>query len=192
MIWTWFHLFIKDDGLRILPGMYNHIVIAVHFQKSTVCVCVCPPTPHTHTHWENDFLNWILNNYRIIHRASHFGTKPSGSWWNFQTRCPPKIRPWMRQILTAWWKAPGVGERCLGRFGWQPEAVAFLLFWESLKTVYHKDSHLKICLGMFWKVNHVFFLQKRCNAHFNVRLLRWGKRSKRSWNTLKRSRKSFK
>jgi hypothetical protein len=47
-------------------------------------------------------------------------------------------------------------------------------------------------LGMFWKVNHVFFLQKRCNAHFNVRLLRWGKRSKRSWNTLKRSRKSFK
>ena len=37
MIWTWFHLFIKDDGLRILPGMYNHIVIAVHFQKSTVC-----------------------------------------------------------------------------------------------------------------------------------------------------------
>ena len=46
MIWTWFHLFIKDDGLRILPGMYNHIVIAVHFQKSTVCVCivcVCVP-----------------------------------------------------------------------------------------------------------------------------------------------------
>ena len=47
MIWTWFHLFIKDDGLRILPGMYNHIVIAVHFQKSAVCVresvsvCVC-------------------------------------------------------------------------------------------------------------------------------------------------------
>ena len=38
MIWTWFHLFIKDDGLRILPGMYNHIVIAVHFQKSTVCM----------------------------------------------------------------------------------------------------------------------------------------------------------
>ena len=37
MIWTWFHLFIKDDGLRILSGMYNHIVIAVHFQKSTVC-----------------------------------------------------------------------------------------------------------------------------------------------------------
>ena len=27
-----------DSG--ILPGMYNHIVIAVHFQKSTVCVCV--------------------------------------------------------------------------------------------------------------------------------------------------------
>ena len=42
MIWTWFHLFIKDDGLRILPGMYNHIVIAVHFQKiNSVCVCVC-------------------------------------------------------------------------------------------------------------------------------------------------------
>ena len=38
MIWTWFHLFIKDDGLRILSGMYNHIVIAVHFQKSTVCL----------------------------------------------------------------------------------------------------------------------------------------------------------
>ena len=44
MIWTWFHLFIKDDGLRILPGMYNHIVIAVHFQKSTVCVGVLSPT----------------------------------------------------------------------------------------------------------------------------------------------------
>ena len=28
-----------DSG--ILPGMYNHIVIEVHFQKSTVCVCVC-------------------------------------------------------------------------------------------------------------------------------------------------------
>ena len=28
-----------DSG--ILPGVYNHIVIAVHFQKSTInCVCV--------------------------------------------------------------------------------------------------------------------------------------------------------
>ena len=46
MIWTWFHLFIKDDGLRILPGMYNHIVIAVHFQKiNSVCVRVQPAKP---------------------------------------------------------------------------------------------------------------------------------------------------
>ena len=46
MIWTWFHLFIKDDGLRILPGMYNHIVIAVHFQKSTVCISHVSYTDH--------------------------------------------------------------------------------------------------------------------------------------------------
>ena len=46
MIWTWFHLFIKDDGLRILSGMYNHIVIAVHFQKSTVCISHVSYTDH--------------------------------------------------------------------------------------------------------------------------------------------------
>ena len=55
MIWTWFHLFIKDDGLRILSGMYNHIVIAVHFQKSTVCVCLflCPLSLLSLEPWRN-------------------------------------------------------------------------------------------------------------------------------------------
>ena len=33
-----------DSG--ILPGMYNHIVIAVHFQKSTVCISHVSYTDH--------------------------------------------------------------------------------------------------------------------------------------------------
>ena len=72
MIWTWFHLFIKDDGLRILSGMYNHIVIAVHFQKSKVCVCVC-------TIWiDVKLLSFFASSFLALSNNNH---NNAGEWW---------------------------------------------------------------------------------------------------------------
>ena len=89
----------------------------------------------------------------------------------------------------SWWlDGRRLGERCLGRVGWQPEAVGFLLLWEPLKTEYQKDSHLFL-LGMVWKQVACFFLQKWCSTQLKVRLLRWGKCSKRSWDTAESSKR---
>ena len=82
------------------------------------------------------------------------------------------------------WRLDGrrLGQRCIGRVGWWPEAVGFVLLWESLNMVVEKDSHPKK-LGMVWKASCMFFLQKRCSKQLKVRLLLGGKCSKQFWDT---------